>query len=66
MKIVSPNDDGALHLELLDDSVEDSAADLDEASEGAFLVDVVALLGLHWSLESQANILHVPDLKRLI
>ena len=62
MKIVSPDDDGALHLELTDDAAEDAAADLDEAGEGALLVDVVSLLCLLGSLETQTHILHVADL----
>ena len=62
MKVVSPDDDSALHLQLLDDAVEDSAADLDESGEGALLVDVVALLGLDGGLETQTNVLHVADL----
>merc|ERR1719427_279636 len=62
MKIVSPDDDGALHLELADDAAEDAAADLDQAGEGALLVEVVALLRLHRGLEAEADVLHVADL----
>ena len=62
VKVVSSDDDGALHLELLDDAIEDSAADLDESGEGAFLVDVIALLRLHRGLEAQTHVLHITDL----
>jgi len=62
MKVVSPDDDGALHLQLLNDAVEDSAADLDESGEGALLVDVFALLSFDGGLEAQTNVLHITDL----
>ena len=62
MKVVSSDDDGALHLELLNNAIENSSANLDESGEGALLVDVVALLGLHRGLEAQSDVLHVTDL----
>jgi len=62
VKVVSSDDNGALHLELLDDAIEDSAADLDESGEGAFLVDVIALLRFHRGLETQTHVLHIADL----
>jgi len=65
MKIVPPEDDGSLHLQLPHDSAQNSPADLYEAGEGTLLVDVVSILGLLGSLETQTNILHVADLFRL-
>ena len=62
VKVVSSDDNGALHLELLDDAIEDSAADLDESGEGAFLVDVIALLRFHRGLKAQTHVLHITDL----
>jgi len=65
VKIVPPDDDGSLHLQLPHHSAQNSPADLDEAGEGTLLVDVVSLLRLLGSLETQAHILHVADLFRL-
>ena len=60
MKVVSSDDDGTLDLQLLDDAVKDSAADLDEASEWAFLVNVLSFNSFTWSLESKTHISGVP------
>ena len=65
VKVVSPNDDGTLHLQLLDDAIEDSAANLDESGEGTLFVDVIALFGLLGGLEAQTHVLHVTDLDSL-
>jgi len=62
MKIISSDDDGALHLQLLHDAIENSSTDLNESGEGAFLVDVVALLRLNRGLEAKSDVLHVADL----
>ena len=63
MKIISSDDDGALHLQLLHDAIENSSTDLNESGEGAFLVDVVALLRLNRGLEAKSDVLHVADLR---
>ena len=61
MKIVSSHDDGSLHLGGDHEGLEDSASDGDLTSEGALLVDVVALNGLLGCLESESDILIVSD-----
>lgn len=46
MEIISPDDDGAIHLHLGDDAGQDATSDRHFAGEGALLVDVVSLTGL--------------------
>merc|ERR1719231_2234763 len=46
VKVVTADDDGALHLGGLDNALEDTAADRHIAGEGALLVDIVAGDGL--------------------
>ena len=46
VKVVSPDDNGAVHLQLDDDSGENAASDGDISGEGALLVDVVTLTSL--------------------
>merc|ERR1719240_1260588 len=60
VQVVPAHDDGALHLARGDaHALEDAAADVDLAREGALLVDVLALLRLLRDLEAKANALHV-------
>merc|ERR1712212_333189 len=65
MEIISSDDDGSLHFHLLNDSGQDSAANLDEASERALFVNVIALFGFVGSLESETNVLRITDLRFL-
>ena len=46
VEVISPDDDGSVHLHLGDDSGQDAAEDGDMAGEGALLVDVLSLAGL--------------------
>lgn len=46
MQVVPPDDSGPVHLQLDDDSGEDSATDRHFSGEGALFVDVVSLSGL--------------------
>lgn len=46
MQIITSDDDGALHLQLLNDSGEDASTDANVAGEWAFLVNVGAIDGL--------------------
>jgi len=62
VKIISPYDDGSLHLHLLHDSGQNSAANLDEAGERAFLVHVNAVFRLIGRLESKSDILGITNL----
>eukprot|EP00976_Prorocentrum_cordatum_P018580 376498-Prorocentrum_minimum.AAC.6 len=57
VKVVTTNDNGALHLGGLDHTVENAAADGNIAGEGALLVDVVALDCLLGGLEPEPNVL---------
>lgn len=57
VEIIAANDDGALHLRRVDNTLEDAAADVDIGSEGALLVDIGSLHGLLGRAESQANVL---------
>merc|ERR1719240_2114092 len=60
VQVVPAHDNGALHLPGGDaHALEDAAADVDLAREGALLVDVLALLRLLRDLEAKANALHV-------
>lgn len=42
VQIVTTNDDGTLHLQLLDDSVQDTSTDANITGEGAFVIDIGA------------------------
>lgn len=46
VKIVTTDDNGTLHLQFLDNSVQDPSTDANVASEWAFLVDVGTIDGL--------------------
>lgn len=46
MQIITSDDDGPLHLQLLHDSSENASADANVAGEGALLVDVGSIDGL--------------------
>merc|ERR1719397_740374 len=65
VQVISPDDGGVLHLELGDDSSEDTSSDGALASEGTLLVDVVAELGLHGDLEAQPWVAVPPGLGSL-
>jgi len=60
MKVLAADDDGAVHLGGDDGTGEDTAADRDLASEGALLVDILALNGGLGGPEAQTNLL-VPS-----
>ena len=62
MKVVTPDDDGPVHLHLSDDASQDTATDGDLAGEGALLVDIVTGLGLVGDLESKTRITKEPGL----
>lgn len=47
VKIVTADDDGPLHLHLLNDSCENSSTNRNISSEGAFFVNVRALNSLY-------------------
>ena len=59
MKVISSDNHGVLHLGGDDDTLEDTATDRDVAGERALLVDVVALNGSLWGLETKADALVV-------
>merc|ERR1719173_231791 len=61
VKIISPYDYGSLHLHLLHDSGQNSAANLDEAGERAFLVHVNAVFRLIGSLAAQKLLFAVEE-----
>ena len=46
MKVISSQNNGSLHLVGKDDTLEDSASNVDIRGEWALLVNVVALFGL--------------------
>jgi len=58
VKIVSPHDNGALHLGRDDESLQDLPTNGDISSEGALLINVGALDGSVGGFDAQANILH--------
>jgi len=66
VKIISSHNNRPLHLHFLHDARQDSAADLDESGERALLVDVNAVFGLIWGLESQTYVLHITYLLRVL
>ena len=57
VEVLATDDDGALHLGGDDLTSEDAATDGDITSEGALLVDVVALNGLLGGLEAETDLL---------
>lgn len=56
VKVVSPDSDGALHLQLLHHASQDAATDGHITSEGTLLVNIGPLNGLSGGLEAQANL----------
>jgi hypothetical protein len=46
MQVITSDDEGALHLQLLDDTSQNAASDRNIASEGALLVNVASLNSL--------------------
>merc|ERR1719491_2323590 len=59
MEIIPPDDDGALHLRGDHHALQHLPADAYVACERALLVDIVALLGLLWRREAQADVSEV-------
>ena len=57
MKVVSSDNNGALHLGGDDASLEDTTADRDISREWALLVNIVAFNGSRWRLDTETNIL---------
>jgi hypothetical protein len=65
VKVVTTDDDGSLHLVGDNDTTEDTAADRNTTSEGALLVDVVALNSSLGGLEAKtdgADVTHTTSL----
>jgi len=58
VKVVSADDDGALHLGRNDQSLEDTSTDGNVSGEWAFLVDIGSLHSGIRGLDSQTNIAH--------
>ena len=52
MEIISSDNDGSLHLGGDNQSLQDSSSDVDLASEGTFLIDVVSFDSFLGGLES--------------
>lgn len=61
VEVITTNDDGPLHLGADHNTLENLASDGDSASEGAFLVDVLGFNSLFGGLETQSDVLEVPD-----
>ena len=61
VEIVTPDDDGPLHLGGDDDTLEDLSSDGNTAGEGAFFVDVFRFDGFLGGFESQSDVLEVSD-----
>ena len=59
VQIITANDNGALHLGGLHNTLKNTATDGDIAGEWALPVDVVSFNGFLWCLESKTNILEV-------
>ena len=62
VKVVTPDDNGPVHLHLGDDASKDTPTDGNLASEGALLVNVVAIFGLIGDLEAEAGVAEKPGL----
>ena len=62
VEVISPDDDGPLHLGRNDNTPHEAAPDGDVASEWALAVDVFALFGSLWSLDAQTDVLSVASL----
>ena len=62
VQVITPDDDGPVHLHLGDDSGQDTSTDGDFAGEGTLLVDIVSGLGLVGDLETQAGVAEEPGL----
>lgn len=59
MEVISSEDHGTGHLGGEDDSLEDSASDGNAGCEWAFLIDVLAVHGSLWGLETETDLLVV-------
>ena len=62
VEVISPDDDGPLHLCRNDNTPHKAAPDRDGASEWALAVDVLAILGGLWSNDTQTDVLCVAGL----
>ena len=61
VKVITADDDGALHLRGLDDALEDAATDVDITSEGAFLVNVRSADSFLGGLVTKTDVLPPSD-----
>ena len=57
MQVISPQNNSSLHLVGKDDTLEDSTSDANIRGEWALLINVLALFGLQWGLETKTNLL---------
>ena len=62
VEVISPDDDGPLHLGGNDNTPHEAAPDGDGTSEWALAIDVFALFGGLWSLDAQTNVLNIASL----
>jgi len=62
MEVITSDDNGPLHLHLLNDTGEDATTDGNVTSEWAFLVDVGSFDRLAGGLESETDITVVPQI----
>lgn len=61
VEVITPYDDGPLHLGGDGNSLEDLSPDGDVAGEGALLVNIAGFNGFLGGLEAQSNILEVSN-----
>lgn len=66
VEVVAANNDGALHLGGLDNTLDDTTADGNVRGEGALVVDVSTLNSSLGSLEAQTNVLDEAGLSGLL
>jgi len=61
VKVVSSNNDGALHLHLYDNSCENATTNKNIAGEWTLLIDVVSIDSFTRRLEAKTNVLDISD-----
>ena len=61
VEIITPDNNGPLHLSGDDNSLEDLSPDGNVAGEGTFLVNIFGFDGLFGGLESKSDVLEVSD-----